>query len=385
MEKEIIIGLPQPSLKFYNHTKKCMVDSIWPELSAGLWEDYNIYNALINEDLGMESVNCWLPVFTEYTPILPGFLWNADNNCLDYELYHPQKLNNTNLSTFLSTIEKYLHQFDGKKIGVHLSGGFDSTLLIGLLRFFKIPFFLAGYRVNRFEFRTERYIQDIISHWGEKTILLDLDDYPFYSHLELTPKHQVPDAFIKSNESAKALADVFKKENVDIVFTGQGGDSLFIEDETDGLASYNIGYEFLTPWEQELIYSPRGIQLESPYANKDIVDQISNLRLGQREDPLKLWARNYFKEFIPRELSEYSYFADFYGMDVSGLEAAKPTIKLLFEECYDLTRHKLFSELNTKEFLNENVYALEIKEYIKYGMRISIAAWLHALFRYDKE
>lgn len=362
-----------------------MVDSIWPELSAGLWEDYNIYNALINEDLGMESVNCWLPVFTEYTPILPGFLWNADNNCLDYELYHPQKLNNTNLSTFLSTIEKYLHQFDGKKIGVHLSGGFDSTLLIGLLRFFKIPFFLAGYRVNRFEFRTERYIQDIISHWGEKTILLDLDDYPFYSHLELTPKHQVPDAFIKSNESAKALADVFKKENVDIVFTGQGGDSLFIEDETDGLASYNIGYEFLTPWEQELIYSPRGIQLESPYANKDIVDQISNLRLGQREDPLKLWARNYFKEFIPRELSEYSYFADFYGMDVSGLEAAKPTIKLLFEECYDLTRHKLFSELNTKEFLNENVYALEIKEYIKYGMRISIAAWLHALFRYDKE
>lgn len=385
MEKKVIIGIPQPSLKFYNHATNSMTDTIWPELAAGLWKDYKIDNALRNEEFGMEAINYWLPVFDKYTPILPGFQWNPKKKCLDYELYKPKKLSNTNMSTFLKTVERYLHQFNGKRIGVHLSGGFDSTLIIGLLKFFKIPCVLAGYRVNRFEFRTERYIQNIVSQWGEKSILLDLEDYPFYSHLELTPKHQVPDAFIKSNESAKALADVFQKEKIDIVFTGQGGDSLFIEDETKELASYNIGYEFLSPWEQELIYSPRGIQLESLYADKDIIDQVSNLRLGQGEDPLKNWARYFFKDFIPKELSEYTYFADFYGMDVSGLEAAKPTIKLLFEESYDLTKHELFSESNTKRILNENVYALEIKDYIKYGMKISIAAWLHALFRYDYE
>ena len=85
MEKEVIIGHPQPSLKFYDHTNKCMVDTIWPELASGLWEEYNIDNALINEELGIEAINYWHPVFNKYTPVLPGFQWNADNNCLDYE------------------------------------------------------------------------------------------------------------------------------------------------------------------------------------------------------------------------------------------------------------------------------------------------------------
>ena len=383
MEKKVVIGSPQPSIKFYHHTTDSVVESIWSELASGLWNEFEIDHALRNEELGMDQIDKWLPLFKSYTPVLPGFKWNREQRCLEYEMYQAKPLDHVSMTTFLQTVERYLRRFEGKRIGVHLSGGFDSTLIIGLLRYFKIPCVLAGYAVNRFEFRTERYIQNIVSQWGEKSILLDLEEYPFYNHLELTPKHQVPDAFIKSNESAKALADVFAKEHVDIVFTGQGGDSLFIEDETKGLAAYNIGYEFLTPWEDELIYQPRGLHLESFFADKDIIDQISNLRMGKGEDALKRWARRFFRDFIPKELAEYSYFADFFGMDTSGLEAAKPTIKLLFEESYDLTHHPLFSTTTTKEFLSQNVFAMDSVEYVKYCMKISIAAWLHALFRED--
>ena len=129
------------------------------------------------------------------------------------------------------------------------------------------------------------------------------------------------------------------------------------------------------------MYAPKGLRLISFFSDETIIDNIVALRFGQKEDPMKLWARHYFADLLPRELSEFCYCGDFNGHSKTGLEEAKPTIKLLFEEAYDSFRHPLFSPESTRNFVGTNVFTFDYKEYCDYCTKISIAAWLHSLFR----
>lgn len=385
MEKKVIAGRKIPFLKFFNHQTKAFQESIWGELQDGLWKDYLIDNYLYNESVGDDKPEIWKPVFPHLTPISAGFNWNDEKECVTLDLYQAKKIENVNLHTFFSTAEQFFSKYKGKRIGVHLSGGLDSSLIICLLHYFHIPCVLAGFKSDRFELRTEKHVQQVMSEFGESAFLLDIEETPSFCHLERVPKHQIPCEFFRGNEADKALAQVFHREGVEVVFTGQGGDSLFMEDETNGLATYNIGYEFLMPWAAEFYYRPLGIDLVSPLADNSIIDQISNLRLGMPEDTSKLWVRRFFRDILPRELSEYCYVADFFGLTLDGLEHAKPTVKQLFEESYELTHHKVFSSAETIKMMLADVYSFEIKDYLDYCSRISVAVWLHSLFRDDRD
>ena len=68
-----------------------------------------------------------------------------------------------------------------------------------------------------------------------------------------------------------------------------------------------------------------------------------------------------------------------YGLELDGLEMAKSVLRNLFNEVYELTQNNNFSPYETCKFLDTNVFALEFKEYVEYGARLSVAAWLHAL------
>ena len=116
----------------------------------------------------------------------------------------------------------------------------------------------------------------------------------------------------------------------------------------------------------------------------NIIQQIASLRLGEGEDVSKWWARRYFKKILPNELSEFGYVADMYGLELDGLEMAKPILRKMFNEVYELTHNNNFSPYETSKLLDINVFALEFKEYVEYGARLSVATWLHALLRDEK-
>ena len=240
------------------------------------------------------------------------------------------------------------------------------------------PFAFNG---NRFEFRTERTIQNILANYGDNAQLIDVEQYQFYSNLANTPKHQVPDSFIKMNDADGALAQAFADKGVDVVFTGQGGDTLLATEINSDFAGYNIQNEFTFPWEQDLLYGPKGIKLVSVFSDTKIIDHIFSLRINQKDDPLKLWARQFFKPILPKELSDYTYRGDFFGLSISGLNDAIPSIKELFAEAYELTHHSIFLE---KELDNCDVFSLQYKTYTQLCTKISIAVWLHSLFRNDE-
>lgn len=382
---QVIRGtIPQRSLSFYNKKTNSIQSNIWEELESGLWLDYSIENRLYNEELNETNQSKWRPVFPDICPIYPGFYWDEESQSLKDSFYKPNIVEAT-YDTFLATAETFFHQFDGKRIGVHLSGGLDSSLIICLLNHFTIPFELVGLRSNRYEFRTECVVQEKLALMGKSCKLIDIDLYPYYGNLDKTPKHQIPDSYIKINDADNAVAIAFEERGVDVVLTGQGGDSLLVEDFRNirQFKGFNIQNEFTFPWEEDLLYFPRGIELVSFFSDKNIIDQISSLRMGQSSDALKWWARNFFKNILPRELSEYAYFGDSFGQSMMGLEMAKTTIKELFEETYDLMRHPFFSPEQTKAFLNEDVFSFDYKKYSLYCTKISIAVWLHSLFRKD--
>ncbi len=374
----------QPSLKFYNAATQSISDSIWDLLQNGLWRDYQIDNRLYNDALGEMRIGEWKPVFPNIYPIYPGYDWDMRSNRIVEKRFAPQYIENVNLDTFLQVAYQYFSQFAGKKIGVHLSGGLDSSLIICLLHYFHIPFVLGGLTTTRYEFRTEHRIQQILSEYGEDVFLIDMEEYPLYGGLLDMPKHQIPDGYIKSNVSARKLAQEFAKRGVQVVLSGQGADTLFVDALPEvGANSYNIGNEFECPFEHDLFYAPYGIDLQSFYAYPPLIEQIHNLRIGQKEDAYKIWARQFFRDFLPRELSEFHYCADFFGLSMSGLEQAKPDIKELLEEARTLLPHSIFSEQNTNTLLNTNVFSFDYKAYCAFCVQISIAAWLHALFRND--
>lgn len=375
--------LPQPSLRFYNHEQKIPQDNIVEELKEGLWEKYNIDNRLYNDAIGEMHIPEWKEVFPNFTPIMPGFIYNEATQQVEEERYKPE-VREVGLTEFLNRSEQFFSRFEGKRIGVHLSGGLDSSLIIGLLNHFGIPFYLYGMVNERFEFRTERRIQDILAPLGVRTTYINLEEYPFYSALDAYPFHQIPDSYIKQIAAERKIVEAAVDDGVEIMLCGQGADTLFVDPipkDGEGI-SYNIGNEFVFSWAADLVYRPCGVELISFYGEPMIIEAIHNLRRGQKDDVSKLWARHFFRDFLPRELSEYSYVADFNGLSMSGLELAKPTIENLFEEAYDLTHHSIFSPESTKKMRETNVFEFDYHMYVAYCARISIAVWLHALFEH---
>lgn len=386
MEKLTAIrGINQPSLSFVNTETSTVQSHIWDELENGMWKDFLIDNHLKNDALGDVDQNKWLPIFPNYKVINAGFKWDASTQQIIADLYRPKSVN-ASLDSFLQAAENYFKKFEGKRIGVHLSGGLDSSLIISLLNYFKIPFIAIGFCSHRFEFRTEKRVQEIMAGYANDALLLDMDDYPFFSNLENKPKHQIPDANIKMIDASMKLAEEFAKRGCNVVFSGQGGDTLLAESmiELEDFAGYNIGNEFAMPCEQDYVYQPIGIELHSFFSCKEIIDQITSLRVNEGDDPLKIWARMFFKDFLPRELSEFTYCADFFGHSMDGLNKSKPTFKLLFEEAYDYFKHPLFEPKGIKKILDTDLLALEYSTYCEFCAKLSIAVWLHALFRDEK-
>ena len=375
--------LPQQTLSFYNHRTGSLQPDIVEELRNGLWRDYIIDNRLYNDEIGEMRITEWRPLFPHITPVMPGFRYNTETGEMEEKRFVPRQYEMT-LSLFLSKVERYFAQYEGRKIGVHLSGGLDSSLIIGLLHHFGIPFSLYGMVTDRYEFRTERRIQDLLASLGEQTRYVHIEEHPFYNLLDRYPFHQIPDSYIKSLDPATALVDKAKRDGVEVLFGGQGADTLFVDaiPAEQGVISFNIGNEFTVPWEEDLIYRPREVELVSFYADPDIIEAIYNLRLGKGADPWKLWARHFFRDFIPRELSEYHYVADFNGLSLSGLEQAKPVVADLFEEAYELLHHPIFSPESTRVMQETNVFKFDYKLYSAYCARISIAVWLHALMEH---
>ena len=375
--------IPQPSLSFIDIKANKKQDNIWKELEGGIWRNFDIQSYLDNNLLLPQQKHLQKPVFSEILQIEPGVLYDGNTKQLKLDLYYPKDIK-SDFNLFISAAEHFFSNLNAKRIGVHLSGGLDSSIIISLLRYLDIPFVPIGLYSETFEFRTERRIQEKLLEWGEDGELIAIEEFPFYSGIKAIPKHQIPCGLFKGYAGSMALAKAFHKKGCDVVLTGQGGDSLFVESSENILArGFNIGDEFMNGEEIDLVYQPYGIRLVSFYSSQNLIDIIVNERKGQKEDALKWWARKWMKDLLIPELSEYAYFADFLGLTMWGLHNSLPDIKELLEEASDFLHNPIFFSKNIRKFISQDIYSFEHKDYIKFCGLISIAVWLHSLHYYN--
>jgi hypothetical protein len=370
----------QPSLRFHNTASGQEVDSIWDELLARkLWRRADFLQHEKNVLSGYRDRTYWKPVLPPWITLEPEMSWCHETTSLVDPVYFPVE-GVGSMDDFLAAVQRLFKRFEGNHIGVQLSGGFDSSLTIGLLKHFGIRYSVVGLISKRYEFRTERRVQEKLAAEAESVELIDESEHLPCSHLEKVPAHQIPDLLSLNFSQDCAMTQACRTLGIDVLFSGGGGDNLFMEavPERPELCQWRPQI-FTDPFPADVVYYPNGIKFLSFYGEREIVDSVFRLRRGQDCDLSKLWARHFFRDFLPRELTDFAYCADFWGRDMDGLHDAMPSIRAIHRSAAEATGSEYFNDERLEELLKEDLLQPEKSLYHRLEARISNAVWINSL------
>ena len=367
----------QPSLSFINIRTGDLHAEIWEALRDGYWRSADFVAHETNTLNGVRARAHIVPVLADLIPIELGQTWNRLEKQINEVKFTPNTFE-CGLDEFLGRSEKFFKNFADMRIGVQLSGGVDSSLIIGLLKYFKISHSLVGFCTDRYEFRTESFIQKLLANQAERSQLINYEDFLPYSGLFGVIPHQLPNLSSAGLATDQAMASNCVDLGVDILLTGCGGDVAF-GNEVHSDKCLWIPAIFNDSWLQDMVYTPKGVHVVSFFSDHEILECLWNLRLGQKADPRKLWARNFFRDFLPRELVDYTYKADFWGLYIDGLNNSLPEIRNIHKKAYELSCNHYFEEENLNQILKNDLYNCDQKLYQKLEAKISSAVWINSI------
>ncbi len=323
-----------------------------------------------------------LPIFADWFPIADGQVWCPQKRRASDPVHLPTAEGPVGMEDFLEAAHAFFAQFEGRKIGVQLSGGLDSSLIIGLLRYFGIPHGLVGIHSDRYEFRTERYVQEWFAAQNAETELIDARGCLPCSRLGEVPPHQIPDLLSLNHAQDLGMAHACRRLGIEVLLSGGGGDNLLGQavpgDPRDCIWRPQT---FTDPFPVEIVYRPLGITFLSFFGDLGIVNALYRLRRGQPDDYRKIWARRYFARFLPRELVEYHYCADFWGRCIEGLVESLEEIRGIHRTAFSFTDSVYFADTHLESLLAQDVYRPRKELYQRLEARISSAVWVCSFAR----
>ena len=339
--------------------------------------EYNHLNSLINTSEEK-------PVIFDYLPLKHNMSWAQDKR-MCYIPTDPT-IENICFDDFLKSTELFFHKFRNKKIGVQLSGGLDSSIIICLLKYFNIPFSLIGMYSDFYEFRTEFFIQKKLTELTDSYELIDFKQNLPFSKLSTIPPFNYTDINSINYASDKAMAESCERLGIDILLSGEGGDFVF----SHAIKSTDIKYpwsstEFYDNWLNENIYNNIGCELVPFYGDEKIMNCIFNLRRGENEDWRKIWARNFFRDILPEELVNFSYYADFWGLYCRGIINSTDALKNLIDNAYHISKNQFFAPENIKDLFSKNILNLDRSTYSKLEAKVAAATWVNSNFKTNHE
>ena len=346
--------------------------------------DFNKYS------LGIHIKNCkflslnpshYIPVVEGIYPIPPNSTWNI--KCGVFTQVQHAYINTTieyQINYLKKAIKSMLRVWK-LPVAVELSGGLDTSIVIGLLRDVGEEPFLIGALSDRFEFRTERFIQEKLISNPEKTHLFHETEGLHFSHLKETPLHFLPNKsslFYRCNIPTLLAA---KKFNINVVLNGIGLDSLLID--PIGPADKNYWFDNSNiddSWANDYIFQPEGIAYLSVATIPFVKRILVSLRKGQSEDTQKIWARRYFKHQLPDELSQFSYKASFGAAYYEGLERSRQEILSITDMVHSLTNLQEFNSIEMNNLIDKVLSYDGESEFLFFAL-LSYAVWIHQLMK----
>jgi hypothetical protein len=368
------------NISFYNQSNGEITKELWAYLTIENIKSIDPLNFEYNIKKGLLKRNEWKPLIPNIIPIYEGMKMDESNKYYT-DIHFNSYYREYNFKSFLEASHNYFGKYSNKKIAVQLSGGLDSSIIICLLSYFNIPFSLVGMTSSRYEFRTEKRIQEILAKKSSSVILIDYESHLPFSEMEKAPVSQLPDLSINNVSADLSMAKVCEELGVEILFSGFGGDVLFATEIPSKLSGCEWKPQlFYDSWLIDLVYKPHNVSLTPFYANPEIMNAIFNLRLGQKEDIQKKWARNFFKSILPPELVNYTYVADFWGLYISGLINNLESIQKMHQKAFEITLNPYFTYDNFhKKVLKADLYNSKKEIYQPIEARIAFTSWLYTL------
>ena len=317
-------------------------------------------------------------------PARTEWIINGDNYSYKSTVGLKRPYKEANLSTVFDCIKKYRKAFENKKIGVELSGGLDTSLIIESLRHLNIDISLMGFVSDRFEFRTERMIQEKYKSEIKNTICIPYEKCIPFCALPDAPLHPFPTGSSLLHHRQQLTADAAKQLGVDILLNGDAGDSLLCHDLSNFSSNHFLEnyhrWMISDDWMNVHICKPIGISYISAFSLPAITRVFLKLRNGQKEDSKKMWARNYFKNILPFELSNYAYKASHDGWVANGLKTFSHDIYKICEVAYDIIRHPLIHP----EKMTQSALGYEFSRHadqVQFLAKLSFATWVYSYNR----
>lgn len=362
----------RPRIDFVELASGDVVPSLWPLLEQGYWRQCrpHVYEGhVVGNALRATLEDTFFP---QHAALRPGRRWVAATHRLEHTPFQPAS-GPADLHYFLDLAAAYFARLEAKRIAVQVSGGVDSSLVIGLLRFLNIPHFLVGMVSSRYEFRTERAIQDQFCRSGSGA-LLDYESHLPLSDLFHVPRSTIPDVASLAHSANRAMARACRANGVDVLLSGAGGDVL-LGGDMRAVSPPCHPHFFQEPWSQEFVYAPEGVSYLSFFSDQTIAGCLCALRAGQSEDTSKFWARQFFRDFLPHRIVDNLYKTDFWGLYMSGLVASLPDIRRLHAAALEATGDTYFLPANLERLLACDLMECDQPLYQRLEARISAATW----------
>ena len=340
--------------------------------------EYNISNFFCRPDRYKEVVD-------GIYPIPPRSIWEFKDNKFYNVNSRSAPLNiKSDFGELLEIIDRLSKPLLHKKIGIELSGGLDTSIVIGLIKNLGIDPFLVGTKSNLYELRTESHIQEKYANDHANTCLINSDETLPFTNLLACPSHQLPSSSSLYYMHAFKIAQESSKRGVSVILSGMGFDALLCEHPTQ--ENINLlpkswkSWLLDDNWFNENIYNKFGITYKSGASSPIIIKKVWSMRNQEGEDLKKRWSRKVFSDYLPKELVNYAYKADNSGGFIIGLLRSKTEISEAFKAAHRVTQLKEFSQNSLDSLLNNVHLADETKDKLILA-RVSFANWIYGLVR----
>lgn len=372
----LIIDNPKYTTEYFSLKEKVFVDPT-QKISKSLFTSQSFAAYVANETNLPIHLNEYQPVLPDIYPVPARTKWSYKDGVFLKLKKNVRLSEGLTFDSCLKNSKRLLKNTKGK-IAVEISGGLDSSIMIGMLEKLGYEPVLIGTFSNLYKFRTEKYIQETIAKKFKNVILSESFSLQFSNLLE-TPAHFLPSFTSLHHNIAANTIRLLEEYDVKYIFQGTAFDAMLV-DAFNGNPNEIRWPTLQDDWLHDYVFTPQGSAYIDIAALTPIKQMLLSLRNGQAQDSQKWWARKFFASVIPPELSNYAYKANFGPLWWDGLLSNSEQITHIVDTAWQLTALPVFENFKM-QFLFDSMNNGSGR--IGFAL-LSYANWIHALHKTDR-
>lgn len=372
----LLIDNPKYTTQYFSLEEKAFVDPA-RKVSKRLFTAESFAAHVENETCLPIHLNEYQPVLPAIYPIPARTKWSYEDGVFLKLKKNIRLSEGLAFDSCLKNSKRLLRNTKGK-IAVEISGGLDSSIMIGMLEKLGYEPVLIGTFSNLYKFRTEKYIQETIAKKFKNVILSESFALQFTNLLE-TPAHSLPCYASLHHNIAANTINLLKEHDVKYIFQGVAFDEMLVHAVNSN--PNDIRWPTLQDnWMHDYVFAPQGSAYIDVAALSPIKQVLLSLRNGQPQDLQKWWSRKFFAGVIPPELSNYAYKANFGPLWWDGLLSSAEQITHIVNIASKITGLSVFENFKIQSLFDGMNNRAGRAGFAMLGY----ANWVHSLHKADR-